>query len=60
MSRITGMKDILQTLFILWKNHPKLRLGQVITVLNADLKKELYNISDREFLVQIKRELGKC
>jgi len=60
MSRVTVMKDVLQNLYILWKSHPKLRLGQVITVLNADLKKELYDISDKEFLVQIKRELQKC
>jgi len=60
MSRATVMKDVLQNLYTLWKSHPKLRLGQVITVLNADLKKELYDISDKEFLVQIKRESQKC
>jgi len=60
MSRTTDMKDVLQTLYKLWGKHRKLRLGQIITVLNADLKKELYDITDKAFLAQIKRELNKC
>jgi len=52
-------KETLQLLYRLWQQHPKLRLGQILTVLNADLNKELYDITNKELLTQIKRELKK-
>jgi len=60
LCRNDQIKVILKALYQLWKKHPKLRVGQILTILNADLNKELYDVTDKEFLTQIKIELNKC
>lgn len=53
------IKIVCQALYKLWKAHPKLRAGQIVTILAADTKKEIYDVTDKEFLIALKEELVK-
>jgi hypothetical protein len=57
--RQQDIKKVCQLFYKLWKAHPTLRMGQIITIFAADSKKEIYDVKDKEFVSEIHKELLK-
>ena len=52
-------KLIIKKLYSLWKKHPQLRLGQILTIITSNTEKELWDVEDEDLLNSIDEELAK-